>query len=56
MALEYFEPTILDSNKIPDWINNWSAIVHTLHTQFGPIDPMGETETGLNHLKMQDNQ
>jgi Ty3 transposon capsid-like protein len=56
MALEYFEPEILDSDEIPDWIDNWSAFVRTLHTQFGPIDPTGDAESSIDHLKMQDNQ
>jgi hypothetical protein len=38
-ALEYFEPSILNSVKTPDWMDNWSAFIRTLHTQFGPIDP-----------------
>jgi Retrotransposon gag protein len=56
MALEYFEPEILDSDEIPDWIDNWSAFVRTLRTQFGPIDPTGDAESSIDHLKMQDNQ
>ena len=33
LALEYFEPhepSILDSDETPDWINNWSTFVRTL--------------------------
>lgn len=56
MALEYFEPSLLDSDEIPEWIDNWSAFVRTLRTQFGPIDPTGDAESGIDHLKMQDNQ
>jgi len=55
-ALEYFEPSILDSDEVPDWIDNWSAFVRTLRTQFGPIDPTGEAEAGIDYLKMYDNQ
>ena len=39
LALEYFEPSILDSDETPDWIDNWSAFVRTLRTQFDSIDP-----------------
>ena len=56
MALEYFEPAILDSDEIPDWIDNWSAFVRTLRTQFGPIDPTGDAESSIDYLRMQDNQ
>ena len=56
MALEYFEPTILDSDEVPDWMDNWSAFVCTLRTQFGPIDPTADAEDSIDTLKMQDNQ
>ena len=56
LALEYFEPSILDSDETPDWINNWSAFVRTLHTQFGPIDPTADAEDSIDNLKMQENQ
>ena len=51
-ALEYFELTILDSNGTPDWMDNWSAFICTLHTQFGPIDPTANAEDGINNLKI----
>ena len=56
MALEYFEPTLLDSDETPDWLEDWDTFVQTLRTQFGPIDPAGDAESKLDHLKMQDNQ
>jgi len=55
-ALEYFEPSILDSDEVPDWMDNWSAFVRTLRTQFGPIDPTADAEDGIDNLRMQDNQ
>ena len=55
-ALEYFEPLILDADESLDWMDNWSAFVRTLRVQFGPIDPTGDAESGIDHLKMQDNQ
>jgi hypothetical protein len=55
-ALEYFEPSILDSDEIPDWMDNWSAFIRTLRVQFGPIDPTADAEDGIDNLKMQDNQ
>jgi Retrotransposon gag protein len=55
-ALEYFEPSILDSDEYPDWMDNWSAFVRNLRTQFGPIDPTADAEDGIDNLKMQDNQ
>ena len=56
IALEYFEPSIIDSDNYPTWMDNWSAFIITLHTQFGPIDPAGDAENSIDHLKMQDNQ
>ena len=47
---------ILDADESLDWMDNWSAFVRTLRVQFGPIDPTGDTESGIDHLKMQDNQ
>jgi len=55
-ALEYFEPSILDSEEIPPWIADWSAFIRVLRTQFGPIDPTADAEYGIDSLKMQDNQ
>jgi Retrotransposon gag protein/Zinc knuckle len=55
-ALEYFEPSILDADEVPDWMDNWSAFVRTLRVQFGPIDPTADAEDSIDNLKMQDNQ
>ena len=56
IALEYFEPLILEADESLEWMDNWSAFVRTLRIQFGPIDPTGDAESGIDHLKMQDNQ
>ena len=45
-----------NSNRITVWMDNWSAFVRTLRTQFGPIDPTANAEDAINNLKMQDNQ
>ena len=37
-------------------MDNWSAFIRTLHTQFGPIDPTANAEDGIDILKMHDNQ
>ena len=55
-ALEYFEPAILESDDYFDWMDNWSAFLRTLRTQFGPIDPTGDAENGIDYLRMQDGQ
>jgi Retrotransposon gag protein len=55
-ALEYFEPAILESDETPDWMDNWSAFIRTLRTQFGPVDPTADAEDGIDNLRMQDNQ
>lgn len=54
-ALEYFEPSILDSDETPDWMDNWSAFIRILRTQFGPIDPTADAENSIDNLKMQEN-
>ena len=56
MALDYFEPSIIDSDEAPIWMDNWSAFVRTLRIQFGPIDPTAEAEESIDNLKMHDNQ
>ena len=56
MALDYFEPSIIDSDEIPIWMDNWSAFVRILRIQFGPIDPTAEAEESIDNLKMHDNQ
>ena len=56
IALEYFEPSILDADEVPDWMDNWSAFIRNLRIQFGPIDPTADAEDAIDNLKMQDNQ
>jgi hypothetical protein len=55
-AMEYFEPAILDTDETPFWIDDWSAFIRTLRTQFGPIDPTADAADGIDNLKMQENQ
>ena len=54
--MEYFEPSILEADETPDWMDNWSAFIRTLRTQFGPVDPTADAEDGIDNLRMQDNQ
>ena len=56
MALEYFEPQIIESVDHPLWMDNWDAFFRLLRQQFGPIDPARDVESRLDHLRMQDNQ
>ena len=55
IALEYFEPTLMDSDKDPEWLTDWSTFIQVLCTQFGPIDPTADAEDNLNNLGMCDN-
>ena len=55
IALEYFEPTLMDSDKDPEWLTDWSAFVQVPYTQFGPIDPTANAEDNLKNLRMHDN-
>ena len=56
LALDFFEPTILDSDEAPEWLEDWTIFTATLRNQFGPIDPAADAEDNLDHLKMRDNQ
>ena len=51
-ALTYLWGTALDFIGLDDW----SAFVCILHTQFGPINPTADAEDYIDNLKMQDNK
>ena len=55
LALDYFEPTLMDSDTDPDWLSDWSTFVQVLCTQFSPIDPTADAKDGLDNLKMHNN-
>lgn len=56
LALDLFEPAILDSEESPDWLTDWSAFLRTLRSHFGPIDPVADAEDAIDNLKMRENQ
>jgi len=56
VALEHFEPAILDSDDYQDWMEDWSVFISELKTEFGPIDPVNEAAESLDNLRMRDNQ
>ena len=56
MALDFFEPALSQLDNNPNWLDNWSAFVHILHTQFCPIDLTADAEDSIDNLKMRDNQ
>ena len=55
-ALDFFEPALPRLDNTPEWLENWSAFVHTLCSQFGPIDSTADAKDSIDNLKMQDNQ
>jgi hypothetical protein len=55
-ALEFFEPSLLSPDDVPDWLEDWSVFVNTLRTNFGPLDPTADAEDSLDNLKMRENQ
>ena len=55
-ALEYFEPSLIETDEVPVWMYDWSTFIQNLRTQFGPIDPTADAEDGIDNLKMQENQ
>ena len=54
VALESFEPAILDSEVYYEWLEDWSAFVDELRTEFGPIDPVNEAAENIDNLRMKD--
>ena len=52
ITLDYFGPTLMDSDKDPKWLTDWSAFIQVLHTQFGPIDPTADAEDNLDNIRM----
>src|SRR6266446_2479827 len=57
MALDWFEPDLLfDQNPLlcPRWMNDYQEFVKELQTNFGPYDPVGDTEVQLMTLEMKD--
>ena len=55
-ALKFFEPSLLDSNDIPNWLDDLPNFVQILCTQFGLVDPTADAKDGIDNLKMHDNQ
>ena len=55
-ALEWFEPAITDFDKEEPWMTEWDEFVRQLKVNFGPPDPVGDAEEGLDMLRMRDNQ
>jgi hypothetical protein len=60
-TLEWFEPTLLqiqynDTFDIPLWYSDYAAFISELQINFGPHDPIGDTEAELEVLEMCDNQ
>ena len=56
MALDFFEPALSGLDDTSEWLDNWSAFVHTLCSQFGPVDPTADTEDSIDNLKIRDDQ
>ena len=56
LAMEYFEPAILEAGSYEPWMDNWKAFVEVLKTEFGPFDPTSDAASALEHLKMSENQ
>src|SRR5271170_4855663 len=56
LALDLFEPAILDSEDTPEWLEDWPSFLQSLRSHFGPIDPVGDAEDSIDNLKMRENQ
>ena len=51
IALKYFEPTLMDSDKDLEWLTDWSTFIQVLHTQFGPLTLQPVLKTTLTTLE-----
>jgi len=59
MALEWFEPDLLNSanpRACPLWMDNYAQFVSELKSNFGPHDPIRDTEHQLDNLSMKEGQ
>ena len=56
MALDFFKPALSRLDNDPNWLDDWSAFVCILCTQFSPIDLTADAEDSIDNLKMRDNQ
>ena len=56
MALDHFEPDLVQGSVYLGWMDDWPTFVHELQTEFGPVDPEEEAADAIDHLKMQENQ
>ena len=55
-ALEWFEPSITDSDDLELWMEDWNEFVRLLKLNFRPADPVGDAEEGLDTLRMRNGQ
>ena len=54
-VLNWFEPMLTSGHYAP-WLTNYSTFISELQNNFGPYDPEGEAEAGLENLRMCDTQ
>lgn len=52
----YFQPTLIDDNTSPEWLDSYSEFVQVLQENFGAFDVTAEAEAALDQLKMGDRQ
>jgi Retrotransposon gag protein len=55
MALNYFEPALMDEYAIVNWADYYSAFVSDLRTNFGPFNMEADMENELEKLRMKEN-
>ena len=59
MALKWFEPDLLNisnPNTHPIWMDNYHQFISELKSNFGPHDPVRDTEHQLDNLSMKEGQ
>ena len=57
MALQWFEPSILDPPSLDDdhWMNNYGLFISKLKKNFSPYDPKADAKTTIEGLVMHNN-
>ena len=56
IALDYFEPSLMDPYSNPVWADNYAELVSELQTNFGLFNIEANAQNELGWLKMCDNQ
>ena len=51
LALDYFEPTLMDSDTDPDWLSNWSTFAKSFVLSLAPLTLLPMLKTASTTLE-----